>query len=89
MTNEDMEDDESEANSDRLFGEIAELFIGEQIIDSLHAIEKVVISLVTINCINKASADEVVTTMANNIRSMVDSMDALGLASWNEKDMRN
>jgi hypothetical protein len=62
---------------------------GENIMITFSAIERLIVHLITNNCINAPAAHEVADTLHDNIGTMVDSFDALGLCVWNGNETLN
>jgi DNA invertase Pin-like site-specific DNA recombinase len=84
-----MNDEEKEKAVVQMFTAFAEECEGENLVATFAAIERLIVHLITNNCVNAPAAHEVADTLYDNIRMMVESFDALGLCVWNEKETLN
>jgi hypothetical protein len=72
-----------------LYEELQELTEGEKILDVLYALEKLIVHLITCNCVSKSAAVEVIDTMHKNMSDMVDQLEEMKLTIWQVKDHLN
>ncbi len=82
-------DEEKEKAIVEMFTAFAEECDGENIMITFSAIERLIVHLITNNCVNASAAQEVADTLYDHIRTMVESFDALGLCVWNENETLN
>ncbi len=82
-------DEEKEKAIVEMFTTFAEECDGEDIMITFLAIERLIVHLITNNCVNASAAQEVADTLYDHVRTMVESFDALGLCAWNENETLN
>jgi hypothetical protein len=72
-----------------LYEELQELTSGEKILDVLYALEKLIVQMVTCNCVSKSAAVEVIDTMHKNMGEMINTLEDMKLTIWQSKDHLN